>query len=357
MQAVILVGGLGTRLRPLTWHTPKALVPVLNRPFLEHALLRLKSHGVGEVVLAISNLADEVERCLGDGSYLGMKISYAHEKTAQGTAGAVKNAAELIKGTFFVLNGDIFTDLDYTAMLDFHRHRQASVTIALTPVEDPTQYGLVETTPEGRVKRFLEKPGWNEITTNMINAGTYVMEPEVLDLIPSAMEYSFERQLFPEMLAGDKAVFAFPSAGYWIDIGSPAKYRQLNFDLLTGRSGGCGDEVITGEGSNIAATAVIRGPVLIGRGCDIGERVLVEGPAVIGANCRIAGDAVVSSAIVWDGVAIGDSCRVSASIIANGCRLEAGSRVEGAVLGDHVRVNHDFAIYAGESIEPGTGIG
>ncbi len=361
MKAVVLVGGLGTRLRPLTWHTPKALVPVLNRPFLEHVLLRLKEHGVDEAVLAISNLAEEIEACLGDGGRLGIKISYALEKTALGTAGAVKNASELISDSFFVLNGDIYTDLDYSAMLDFHRRRHACATIALTPVDDPTHYGLIETGPDGRVKRFLEKPKKEEITTNMINAGTYILEPEVMSRIPALQEYSFERQLFPGMLAAGEPVFAFPSSGYWIDIGNPEKYMRLNFDLLAGKSGRYGfergDEVVIGKGCKIAASARISGPVLLGEGCEMGDGAVIEGPAVIGAGCRIGGGAIVRSSILWDRVSFGEGCCVASGIIASDCCIGEDICLDGVVAGDHVVIGHGAVVPQGQCIEPGHTLG
>jgi mannose-1-phosphate guanylyltransferase len=357
MKAVVLVGGLGTRLRPLTWNTPKSLVPVLNRPFLEHVLLRLKGHGINEIVLALSHLAPAVEACFGDGGRLGMSVNYAHEKRALGTAGAVKNAANLVSDSFFVLNGDIFTDLDYTAMLKFHKARKARATIALTPVEDPTQYGLIETRRDGGIKRFLEKPKVEEITTNMINAGTYILEPEVLDSIPAAHEYSFERQLFPGMLAKGEAVFAFPSAGYWIDIGNPDKYKQLNFDLLAGNSGHYGfekgHEIKVGAGCVIHPSAHLKGSLLVGEGCVVEEGAVVTGPAVISSDCRIESGAHIERSVIWNKVTIGEGCNVTDSAIANDCLVGAGSILEGAVLGDNVTISRGCNLAHGQRVEPG----
>jgi mannose-1-phosphate guanylyltransferase len=361
LKAVILVGGLGTRLRPLTWHTPKALVPVLNRPFLEHVLARLKEHGVGEIILAISNLAEEIEARLGDGSRLRLKISYASEKTALGTAGAVRNASEYLADSFFVLNGDTYSDLDFSAMLRFHHMHHSRVTIALTPVEDPTQYGLIETEIDGRVKRFLEKPKKEEITTNMINAGTYILEPEVLDLIPRGQEYSFERQLFPGMLAGGEPVYAFPSEGYWIDIGSPEKYMRFNFDLLAGKSGNYGfkrgNEVVVGNSSKVAAGANLMGPILIGEGCIVEDQSIIEGPAIIGDGCQIGREAAVKSSILWDNVTLDEKSHVSACIIANDCRLGKSANLQGVVSGDHATFGRGVSVQSGTRIQPGETIG
>lgn len=361
MKAVILAGGLGTRLRPLTYHTPKSLVPVLNRPFLEHVLLQLKKHGVDEVILALSHLAPPVEACFGGGSRLGLKISYVLEKSALGTAGAIKNAAELISDSFFVLNGDIFSDMDFSAMLAFHRQNKAKATIALAPVDNPTHYGLIETEADGKVTRFLEKPRPEEVTTNMINAGTYVLEPGVLDMIPPDVECSVERQTFPSMLAAGERVYAFPSDGYWIDIGNPEKYSQLNFDLLSGRGGqygfSHGNEVIIGNGSQVHPTARLKGPLLVGDSCTIGKEAVITGPTVIGRDCRIEDGAMVSAAVIWQRVTVGNSCRFISSIAADGCHLQAGSEANRAVLGDNVTVSRGYKLEPGARVEPGQTIG
>jgi len=357
MKAIILVGGLGTRLRPLTYNTPKSLVPVLNKPFLEYVLLKLKQHGVGEVVLALNHLAPLIEDCFGDGSRLGLDISYVMEKSAMGTAGAVKNAAEMVSDTFFVLNGDIFSDLDFSAMLSFHTKHKAKVTIALTPVDDPTRYGLIETDGGHRVTRFLEKPRPEEVTTNLINAGTYVIEPEVLDKIPALEEHSFERQLFPSMLKAGDAVYAFPSSGYWIDIGSPEKYRQLNFDLLSGKGGqygfNRGDQIVLGHGSHIHPTARLKGPLMVGDNCTVGKEVIITGPTIIGPDCRIEAAATISDSILWQKVTIGSGCSFISSIAARGCRIEASSEAHGVVLGDNVTVSPGYKLKPGECVEPG----
>ncbi len=357
VKAVILVGGLGTRLRPLTYNTPKSLVPVLNRPFLEYVLCRLKEHGIDEVILAISHLALPIESCFGDGSRMGMKISYIPENSPMGTAGAIKNAAGMITDTFFVLNGDIFSDLDYSAMLAVHQQKKADATIALTPVDNPSQYGLIETDRYGRVVRFLEKPAPEEITTNMINAGTYVLEPGVLSRIPPAEEYSVERQLFPSMLEDGDAVYAFQSSGYWIDIGNPEKYSQLNFDLLSGKGGqhgfNSGHDIVIGRGSRIHPTARLEGPLLVGDNCNIGKEVVITGPSVIGSECRIGDSATISSSVIWQKVAIGSRCCLDSSIVANGCNIQSDSDVTQVVLGDDVIVSQGQRLEPGIRIEPG----
>jgi mannose-1-phosphate guanylyltransferase len=302
-----------------------------------------------------------VEACFGDGSQLGLKINYVLEGSPLGTAGAVKNAAKLVSDSFFVLNGDIFSDLDFSAMLAFHRQQKARATIALTPVDNPTAYGLIETDGNGKVMRFLEKPRPEEVTTNMINAGTYVLEPGVLDMVPCSQEYSFERQLFPSMLTQGDEVYAFPSSGYWIDIGNPEKYSQLNFDLLSGKGGqygfNHGDDIVIGHGSHIHPTARLKGPLLLGDNCNIGKEVIITGPSVIGQECRIEDAATISASVIWQKVTIGNGCRVISSIAACGCHLQAGSEANRAVLGDNVTVSQGYKLEPGARVEPGKAVG
>ncbi len=358
MRAVILVGGEATRLRPLTCNVAKAVVPVLNTPFLEHVIRYLSRHRVRDITLAQSHLPKSIESYFGDGSQFGVKLSYVVEDTPLGTAGAVKNVERYLDETFLVLNGDIFTDLDITAMIGFHLERKAKATIALTPVDDPTSYGLIETNAQGRVTRFVEKPGWSQVTTNMINAGTYVLEPEVLASIPPQANFSFERELFPILLDRGEPIYAYPSSAYWIDIGTPEKYLQLHRDLLSGRSiqpnFPSGKEVLIGDQSSIHPTAQITGPVLIGSNCTIGQNVRLTGPVVIGSGCKIQSQAVVEGCIIWDDVQIGRETTVRDSIIANGCHLYPDCCItDGAVLGDNVTVVSGCKLEPGSQIWPG----
>ena len=362
MKAVILVGGEATRLRPLTLNTPKAMVPVLNRPFLEHVIHHLTQHQVKDVILTLSNLAQPIEDYFGDGSQFGVRLAYTVEDTPLGTAGAVRNATKYLDETFIVLNGDIFTDLNLKEMIDFHRKRKAKVTIALTPVEDPTSYGLIETTTQGKVNRFLEKPSPSEITTDMINAGTYIIEPDVLDYIPEQTNFSFERQLFPQLLDQGEPVYAYPSSAYWIDIGTPEKYLKLHRDLLSGKSNyysPCSsDEVATGEGCRIHPTAQIAGRIFMGDNCTVEAEARLTGPIVIGSGCTIAEGAVIEDSLLWHNVSIGRKARIKGSIIADNCRLEANSWVsDGSVLGDNVTVTYGYKLEPSSRIQPGETVG
>jgi len=359
MKAVILAGGLGTRLRPITINTPKTMVPVLNIPFLEYVIRRLSRHNVSEVVLALSHLPQPIEDYFGTGSRFGINLNDSLEETPLGTAGAVKNAERFLGKTFLVLNGDIFTDLDLTAMMDFHSNRESKVTIALTPVDDPTSYGLVETNVQGRVIRFLEKPSWSQVTTNMINAGTYILEPDVLSSIPPQTNFSFENEVFPPLLEQGKPIYAYPSHCYWMDIGTPEKYWRLNKDLLSGRSNQYHSvaQVVIGEQNNIHQTAKITGPVVVGNNCTLERNVRLSGPAVVGSNGKISEGAVVEDSIIWCAIDIGPGATIRRSIIANNCRLGAGSIVEDSVLGDNVTVAEGYKLEPDSRIWPGTRVG
>tara|TARA_B100002003_G_scaffold250293_1_gene289170 strand:- start:560 stop:1645 length:1086 start_codon:yes stop_codon:yes gene_type:complete len=358
MKAVILVGGQGTRLRPLTINTPKAMVPVLNTPFLEHVIRYLRHHNVKEITLALSHLAQPISGYFGDGSQFGVRLNYVLEETSLGTAGAVKNAESYLDETFLVLNGDIITDLDITAMLDSHHQRKTKITIALTPVDDPTSYGLIETDAKDRVTRFLEKPSWSQVTTNMINAGTYIMEPDVIAYIPYQTKFSFEHELFPLFLQNDEPIYAYPSTAYWIDIGTPEKYLRLNKDLLNGKSNQYSlppnKKVIIGETCHIHPTAQIAGPAVIGSSCTVGLNVKLKGPIVIGPGCVILDDSVITESIIWQAVNIGRKAEVKGSIIASNCHLGDDSIVEEAVLGDNVTVASGHKLKPGSKIWPRT---
>ena len=359
MKAVILAGGKATRLLPLTCNTPKAMVLVLNTPFLEYVLRHLSRHGIKEAILALSQSQGQpIESYLGDGRQIGVRLYYSIEDTPLGTAGALKNAERYLDDSFVVLNGDVFTDLDITAMINLHRERKAKVTIALTPVDDPTPYGLVETSTANRVTRFVEKPSPGEIVTKMINAGIYILEPEVLALIPAQKSVSLEREIFPRLLAEREPFYAYSSDAYWLDIGTPEKYFQVHQDLLGGKSklyGLASDKgVLIGEGSEVHRTAQIQGPVLVGANCSIGPRVKLIGPVVIGPGGTILEGSAIEQSVIWRNARMGPEATVKSSILADNCHLEANSVVEGAVLGDDVVVERGSRLEPGSHVWPGT---
>jgi mannose-1-phosphate guanylyltransferase len=357
MQALILVGGEATRLRPLTCHMPKAMVPVMNTPFLEHVIRYLGIHGIDDVVLAQGHLPKLMDDYFKDGSRFGTKLTYSLETKPLNTAGAVKNAEKCLSGRFFVLNGDIFTDLDLTSMLQFHVRHKSKATIALTPVEDPTAFGIVETTPEGRVKRFLEKPNRDQITTNMINAGIYILENEILQRIPADTNYSFERQLFPDLLQNAVPFFAFSSHSYWIDIGKPDTYLQTHRDLLAGLSRGyrvqSQSEIRVGANCQIDSSAILVGPLVMADNCRIGPGAKITGPAVFGPGVTVQNDCLIESSVLWQNTLCCTKSSIKGSLIANDCTIGAECVMENSVVGDHIQLTTKTRLGPGSRIWPG----
>jgi mannose-1-phosphate guanylyltransferase len=352
MKAVILVGGEGTRLRPLTCNTPKAIVPILNQPFLEHLIHYLKKHGITEVILAMGYLPDPIQDCLGDGSRLGAQVRYVVEDSPLGTAGAVKNGESFLDGPFIVFNGDILTEIDLTAMIKRHQETRPKVSIALTPVDNPTIYGVVETDTRGMVRRFVEKPGWDKVTTNMINAGIYILEPEILAQIPASTRSMFEHDIFPSLLDNGEPILGYPSGAYWIDIGTPEKYLKVHHDLLLNQ--GNGHFRTEGE-SQIHLAAKIEGPVLIAEGCAIAEDVKIKGPAVLGPRCKIGNSAVVEGGVLWDGVNVGKMAELRNCVVGSGSQIQERCNIpEGCVLGDNVRVESGLKMANATRVEPDT---
>jgi mannose-1-phosphate guanylyltransferase len=356
MQAIILVGGEATRLRPLTCNTPKSMVPVLNTPFLEHVIKYLSGHGIKEIILAQGHLPKPMEDYFQDGSRFGISLTYSLESKPMGTGGAVKNAENLLKDTFLVLNGDVFTDLNITAMLKFHRERGSKVTISLTPVEDPTAFGLIESSSDGRITRFLEKPSWDQVTTNLINAGAYLMDKEMLKRIPARTNFSFERQLFPQLLEDSEPMFAYNAPSYWIDIGTPPKYLQLHRDLLRGEVKGYslvqGKVVKIGQGCSIHPETQLLGPAIIGENCVINRGVKIVGPTIIGPGNIIGEDTVIEESLTWQNNRFGSRVNLKQCIIANDCFIDANTYAEKSVIGDHVTINKNTRLGAESLIWP-----
>ena len=350
VKALILVGGQGTRLRPLTCNTPKSMVPVLNMPFLEHVVRNLKAHRITDIIFAQHHLAKPMSDYFGDGSKLGVNLTYVMEDSPRGTAGAVKNAERYLDSTFFVLNGDIFHNRDFTDFLKEHRKNRAKATIVLSPVEDPSIYGVVETDKAGRVLRFIEKPKREEAPSNWINAGTYVIEPDVLARIPPGIKYSFERELFPAMLDDGLPVYAYRAKNYWMDTGTPEKYLQLHRDLLAGKCDGYefDRDLIMGDNCRIHPTAKMTGRIMMGDGCAIEPGVVLTGPLVMGARCRVGRGVAVAHSVLWDRVTVGPRATVRGCAIANDCTIGAEAELKDAVLGDHIFIE------PGRKPEPGT---
>src|SRR6185312_4385419 len=305
LQAVILAGGQGTRLRPLTLTRAKPVVPLLNRPFLAYQLALLRTHGVTDVVLACSYRVEDVRAALGDAEHLGVRLRYVIEEEPLGTGGGVRNAADLVSGTLFVLNGDILTDPNLTEMRQLHESRGSRTTIYLQPVPDPRQYGLVETDADGRLRAFREKPTADEeITTNTINAGIYLIDAPLLQRIPLDRASSIEREFFPALIADGVPCYGWCPTAYWRDIGNPAAYRAAQIDMLHGRvalplsvPGQSQNGSWLAAGSSVAPDAQIVAPSVIGAGATLGPRCRVGPGAVVGDGARVGADARVEGTI------------------------------------------------------------
>ncbi len=333
LKAVILVGGPGLRLRPLTEDRPKSVVPVLNRPAMEHTFVYLRQYGIEDIILAMNYLPDIIKDYFGDGSRCGIRLTYCLEKEPLGTAGAVKNAAAYLDGTLLVMNGDTFTDLNLADMLIFHKEKKARATISLTWVDDPSAFGVVETNSRQKVKRFIEKPPLAEVTTHWINAGTYILEPEVLQRIPANTHYMFERGLFPSLLEAGEPVYGYPYQGFWLDMGSPGKYFSLNMDLLMSKVRiplispveWVKYGISYGTDVTLDPSASIMPPVIIGDGCRIGSGVRIKGPVIMGRDCRLDDGVVVENAILWDNIIIGANARLAHCIVSSRAVID-GSR-------------------------------
>ncbi len=340
-KAVILVGGEGTRLRPLTNGMPKPMLPVLNRPFLEHTINYLAKYGITEIILALSYLPDAIKDYFGDGRLFGVRLHYTIEDSPLGTAGAVKNTEQYLDSTFAVLNGDIFTDLDMAAMLAFHREKKATATIALTWVDNPCAFGVVETTEDGKVQRFIEKPAPDEVTTNWINAGVYLLEPEVLEQVPAKTHYMFERGLFPHLHELGRNLCGYQFRGRWLDMGTPEKYLYLNCDLLLsddkpafiGTPGENG--LYCAEDAAIDPSAQISGPAVVASGSHIGQQVRLKGPVVIGTDCSIGDGAILEDAVLWHGVTIGKGAVLRKCVVGNDTEIQPRERVIDRVVPPH----------------------
>jgi mannose-1-phosphate guanylyltransferase len=356
MQALILAGGEGTRLRPLTSAVPKPVVQLVDRPFIAFMIEWLRSHGVDDVVMSCGHLADGVRAVLGDGSSVGVRLRYVEEPRPLGTGGALKFAEDLLEERFLMLNGDVLTDIDVSAQLAAHDATGARATLALYPVEDPSHYGLVRMDDERRVTEFVEKPAPDQIDTNNISAGVYVLEKTVLGLLAAGEPASIERDVFP-LLVGH-GLYGHVSEGYWKDIGTPDRYLEATFDILEGsvstqvgaRMGAtyvCVEDGVESSG-RIVPSALVEADCRIGAGAKIGGRAVLERGVTVGEGTTI------ESAIVMAGSTIGAHCTISNCIVAGDVVIGDRCHVEGhAVIGAGVRLGADNMVSRGARLFPG----
>ncbi len=352
MKAVVMAGGEGSRLRPLTSRRPKPLAPIANKPVMHHIVDLLTQHGITEIVATLHYLADEIETYFGDGSALGVSMQYVVEDTPLGTAGAVKMAEELLgDGTFVIISGDAMTDVDLTALVDAHRRAGNVATIALWRVNNPLEFGVVITDDDGRITRFLEKPSWGEVFSDTINTGIYVLEPEIFAYMEPGKNYDFSKDIFPLLLRDGKRLGGHVISDYWADVGNLQQYQQANYDALTGTvrtqrpPNRIGESVWIGEGCEIDPSAMLRGDVQFGDGVTVGPGALIEGPASIGSGSILEAGARVRRSVLWENVYVGDEAQLTDCTIANRTIVKSRASVgEGAVVGERCVIGESATI-------------
>jgi mannose-1-phosphate guanylyltransferase/phosphomannomutase len=367
MRAVLMAGGAGTRLRPLTCDLPKPMVPVLNRPIAAHIINLLKRHNITEIIATLHYLPDALRDYFLDGGEFGVQMNYAVEdEQPLGTAGCVKNIEELLDETFLVVSGDSITDFDLTAALAFHRQKQSKATLILTRVPNPVEFGVVIIDEAQRICRFLEKPSTGEVFSDTINTGIYILEPELLDYLPPNEESDFSQDLFPLLLEKQEPIYGYIADGYWCDVGHLDAYREAQYDALAGKVeldlsyAEQEPGIWVGEDTIIDPTARLSPPLLIGDNCRIGPGAVIEGGTVLGDNVTVGVGADLKRAIVGNGVMIGDEATLAACVVSRGCRLERRTQVlEGAVIGplciigEEAHVNANVKIWPSKRVEPG----
>ena len=367
MRAVLMAGGAGTRLRPLTCDLPKPMVPILNRPIAEHIVNLLKRHHITEIIATLHYLPDALRDYFQDGREFGVQMTYAvEEEQPLGTAGCVKNIEELLSETFLVISGDSITDFNLSAAIAFHRQKQAKATLVLTRVPNPIEFGVVITDEQQRIVRFLEKPSTSEIFSDTINTGIYILEPEVLEYLPLKEECDFSKDLFPLLLAKKDPLYGYIAEGYWCDVGSLETYREAQYDALAGKvtleftHNEIAPGLWVGENTVIDSTAILKPPLLIGNDCRIGPNTLLDSGTVIGDNVTIGIGADLKRAIIGHGTIIGDETMLAGCVISRGCRVERRTQIaEGAVIGhlsiigEEAQINADVKVWPSKRVESG----
>ena len=340
MKAILLAGGKGTRLRPLTIHTPKPIVPIFDRAFLHYQIDLLKQvPEIDEVILSLNYQPRRIEEVFGDGAGTGVRIRYVVEPAPLGTGGAIRFAAQGVNDTLIVFNGDVMTAVDVNRVVQLHRDRRAKATIVLTPVDNPSAYGLVETHEDAAVKRFLEKPNPDEITCNTINAGIYVLEPDTFDRIPRDVAYSIERGYFPSLVERGEPFYAYVDRGYWIDIGTPEKYVQVHRDMFDGRFKGGGfadrDRPMVAADARVEEGARLDPMCFVDSGAQIKAGAVVGPYSVVGRNVIVEEEAEVLGSIIWPNTRVGQHGIVEHAILGRNCHIGRNCSIRrDAVLGD-----------------------
>ncbi|HOP74550.1 MAG TPA: mannose-1-phosphate guanyltransferase [Bacillota bacterium] len=367
MKAVIMAGGKGTRLRPLTCNKPKPMVPIANRPMMEHIVNLLRKHHFDDVMVTLFYLGESIENYFGDGSQFGLRMRYFTEEKPLGTAGSVKNGADFLDETFLVISGDALTDIDLEAAVAFHKEKGSLATLVLTRVDNPLEYGVVITDAEGRIRRFLEKPGWGEVFSDTVNTGIYILEPEVLNYFNKGQVFDFSKDLFPLLLAKGEPMYGYVASGYWSDIGNLEQYRQAHFDVLTGkiRVSIPGREIQpgiwVGEGVQIDADASLEAPILLGDYCQIESGAHIGAYTVMGNYGCVQEGSSIKRSVLWDHCYLGANSEVRGAILCHHNHLKGKNAVfEGAVLGEGVSlgiksiIKPQVKVWPDKAIDSGT---
>ncbi len=362
MKAVIMAGGFGTRMRPLTVNLPKPMIPVVNRPIMEIIVDLLKRHRIKDIISVVFFQPAVITEYFQDGSSFDVSMQYRSAESDLGTAGSVKNCQDLIgKERFLIISGDVLTDFDLTAALKFHDQKKAKATMILTRVENPLAFGVVITGRDGRIERFLEKPTWGEVFSDTVNTGIYILEPEVLDLVPKGAEFDFSKDLFPLMLKEGLPIFGYTATGYWKDIGNLDQYRLAQQDIFNGkveleipgkRLNRIGREIWVGEGTHVDPSAQLSGAVVIGKNCNIGKNASIAN-TVIGDGCQVEEGVQLSNAILWSNVSMGAQAQAKECVIATGTDVaEKASVFEGAIVSDNCTIGREAVIRASVKVWP-----
>jgi mannose-1-phosphate guanylyltransferase/phosphomannomutase len=359
MKAVVMAGGEGSRLRPLTIGRPKPMVPMVSKPVMAHILDLLKRHGITEVIVTLHFMPDVIQSYFGDGQSLGMNIRYAIEESPLGTAGSVKNARKYLDEPFLIISGDAVTDINLQDVIAFHQEKQAEATLTLFRVPNPLEYGVIITDPAGKIVQFLEKPSWGEVISDTVNTGIYVIDPSVLKLIEDGVRTDWSKDVFPQMLEKGHALYGYVAQGSWTDVGDITEYMRASADVLHHRvqteelGRHIGGDIWCGEGVEIAPDAQLYGPIFLGEEVKIKGGVIIHGPTVVRDYTIVDNRAHIDRSIIWRNCYIGEGAEIRGAIVGRRCTVKSKAVLfEGVVLGDNSIVGEGAALHTNVKIWP-----
>ncbi|HEY4036107.1 MAG TPA: sugar phosphate nucleotidyltransferase, partial [Ktedonobacteraceae bacterium] len=360
MKAVVMAGGEGSRLRPLTIRRPKPMVPIAGKPVMEHILNLLKRHGITEVVVTVQYLASSIEDYFGSGSQLGMRITYSREDVPLGTAGSVKNAEEQLTEPFLVISGDALTDYNLTDLIQYHNDKKSLATLLLAHVPNPLEYGVIITNEDGHITQFLEKPSWGEVFSDTINTGIFMLDPKVLTYFEKDKPFDFSQELFPSMLKQGDPIYGYVTpSGYWCDVGNLSEYMRANADVLQGHvdieipAKDIGGNIWCEEGVEIDEGAQLYGPIYLGHDCKVRAGAIIHGPSMIGSYAIVDERAQVDRSIVWNNSYVGDRAELRGALVGTSTNIKGKAVMfEGSVIGDNSIVQDSAIIQPNVKIWP-----